>query len=99
MLQTSSTQDGGHVRRGYSVDDIRYLARAAGLEVLRIDGVTRSHIDHIRRRYEWRGVRQIANNCYLAAVRTDADAFLVGCDLETQQDSFLCLGALLRVPA
>jgi len=51
ILKTSNIQDGGHVRHGYSMDDIEYMAADAGLLVQSIDGVNQLSLAETKKRY------------------------------------------------
>ncbi len=51
MLEVIATQDGGHVRAGYTADSLRALARSAGFETVRIDAVSPRTDAEIRNRY------------------------------------------------
>jgi|BarGraIncu00421A_1022006.scaffolds.fasta_scaffold04328_3 hypothetical protein len=59
-LDVSSTQDGGHVRAGYTSETLRALAAAAGLAVVRIDVVSpRLDFEFVSRYRSPRGVMEL----------------------------------------
>ena len=55
-LDTSPTQDGGHVRSGYTADTMRALADGAGMELIRVDAVSPRTDFAMPARTNWPGI-------------------------------------------
>ena len=61
-LDVSPTQDGGHVRVGYTTESLRALAAVAGLEVIRVDAVSpRLDLEFASRLRSPRGLMEVAD--------------------------------------
>jgi SAM-dependent methyltransferase len=99
ILETSPTQDGGHVRRGYGAGDIRRLAAEAGLDVVSIDGVNPLTLDETKRRYTSKGVSWVINNirmCMRGRRRLD---FVVGEAFVATPERYASVGAAFVRPS
>ena len=75
LLQTSATEDGGHVRVGYTPDGLRGLASGTGASLVRVDAVTKFDDTYIRRRYDWPDVLQPLRSTFYSLTRSDADRY------------------------
>lgn len=75
ILELSDTQDGGHVRRGYTPRSIRELLPGTGCEIVRVGAISKSSVAEMRVRYEaTAAVRALHNLRYLG--RPERDAFV-----------------------
>lgn len=99
ILKTSATQDGGHVRHGYRIEDMERLALEAGLLVESIDGVNRLTLAETEKRYTTHGASWIMNNirmCWRARKQRD---FALGDAFKEETKRYASIGAVLRRPA
>lgn len=96
ILEVSDHQDGGHVRLGYSPESIRVLAQCAGLEAVRIDGVSRADLKRIQRRFLASPAVRLADNLRLALTSNVADRFVIGDDYLGMEKNYWSIGATLR---
>ncbi|MDH3664967.1 MAG: class I SAM-dependent methyltransferase [Alphaproteobacteria bacterium] len=99
ILETSAVQDGGHVRHGYHIDDIRRLAAEAGLVVESIDGVNRLTLAETEKRYTTSGASWIANNVKMSWRARGQRDFAIGQAFEAEPERYASIGAMLARPA
>lgn len=99
ILKTSAIQDGGHVRHGYRIEDIRRLAAEAGLEVESIDGVNRLTLAETEKRYTTRGASWIANNVRMSWRARGRRDFSIGAAFKAEPERYASIGAMLTRPA
>lgn len=99
MLEVSATQDGGHVRQGYTAESIDSLAKSADLELLRIDGISKFTIYRTKRRYLSSLPMQLVGNIYDWLRLAQSRQIAIGADFKGREAEFHSIGAILRVPA
>lgn len=96
LLELSRIQDGGHVRLGYAPEDFRRFAREHGLELLRLDGVTRTGLERVRRRYGGRRLDFMLANATADRNRALGDVHSQGSDFAGREAEFWSIAAVFR---
>jgi 2-polyprenyl-3-methyl-5-hydroxy-6-metoxy-1,4-benzoquinol methylase len=96
LLEVRPVQDGGHVRHGYAPDDFRRLASDHGLELARLDGITRTLVERVRRRYCGGPVDFVLANATAERGRPVADVFALGGDFTGREAEYWSIAAVLR---
>jgi SAM-dependent methyltransferase len=88
LVETSSTQNGCHVRVGYTPESLRDLAEGTNAELLRVDAITRADETYIYRRYHWGPPLQSFRKVYYTLTRSTEDSYKIAAtpnDLERFQ--------------
>ncbi|MGI9484872.1 MAG: class I SAM-dependent methyltransferase [Geminicoccaceae bacterium] len=98
ILKTSAVQDGGHVRHGYSLENIEKLAADAGLEVDSIDGVNRLTLAETEKRYTTRRASWVLNNIRMSLQARDQQDFAIGDAFKSEPERYASIGAVLKRP-
>ena len=98
ILKTSAVQDGGHVRHGYSLENIEKLAADAGLEVDSIDGVNRLTLAETEKRYTTRRASWVLNNIRMSLQARDQQDFAIGEAFNSEPERYASIGAVLKRP-
>jgi SAM-dependent methyltransferase len=75
LMETSPTQDGGHVRVGYTPESLVELERGTSAELVQVDAITRSNAAYLRRRYRWSSALQPLRNTYYTLTRNESDFY------------------------
>lgn len=96
LLDVRPVQDGGHVRLGYAPGDFRRMAEEHGLALLRLDGITRTSIERVRRRYCSGWLDFMLANATAGLGRSDGDIFSLGSDFTGRESEFWSIGAVFR---
>jgi SAM-dependent methyltransferase len=78
LLATSPTQDGGHVRVGYTPASLRALAEGTTAHLARVDAVSRADIGSYQRRYEWPQAMRLATYAFDTLRRSEEDCYTLG---------------------
>jgi SAM-dependent methyltransferase len=84
LLETSTTQDGGHVRVGYTRESLQALAEGTAAHLARVDAVSRADIGSYRRRYRWPPPIRLASYTVDTLRRAEEDCYTLeatGADL------------------
>lgn len=92
----SPTQDGDHVRTGYTLADFQAMADANGMEILSVDWLSRFDVATMRRLHPMLGLtrRMLFNLRYRRA--DPADARVIGGDPATHADAYWSIGVYMR---
>ncbi len=96
LLEVRPVQDGGHVRQGYAPEDFRRFAAEHALKLLRLDGITRTGVDRVRRRYNGRTLDFILANATAELGRAPEDVYALGPDFAGREAEFWSIGAVFR---
>ena len=96
LLELSRVQDGGHVRLGYAPEDFRRFAQEHGLELVRLDGITRTGLDRVRRRYRGGRLDFMLSNATAGRGRAAGDVFSHGPDFSGREAEFWSIAAVFR---
>lgn len=96
LLEVRPMQDGGHVRQGYAPEDFRRFAREHGLELVRLDGITRTGVDRARRRYGGGTLDFMLANATAGRGRAPGDVYALGPDFTGREAEFWSIGAVFR---
>ncbi len=94
--RVSPTQDGDHVRMGYTVDEFRAMAEANGMEILSIDWLSRYEPEELRHSYNivshprrlWQNLRHPRSN--------PEDAWVIGGDPATHAETYWSVGVYMK---
>ena len=76
-LSISSSQDGGHVRVGYTEESMRALTDGTPYTMVRADAVTRCDLKYVKRHEEWPRAMRLANNTLETLSRSKADRYAI----------------------
>ncbi len=98
ILKTSAVQDGGHVRHGYSRQDVERLAAEIGLEIDSIDGVNRLTLAETEKRYTTRRAAWVLNNIRMSLRARDQQDFVIGGAFKAEPQHYASIGAVLKRP-
>jgi|GEM_PF-790171 len=98
ILKTSATQDGGHVRHGYRIEDMERLAMEAGFLVESVDGVNRLTLTETEKRYTTRRLSWVMNNIRMSWRARDRRDFAVGDAFKAERECYASVGAVLKRP-
>jgi 2-polyprenyl-3-methyl-5-hydroxy-6-metoxy-1,4-benzoquinol methylase len=96
LLEVRPVQDGGHVRQGYAPDDLRRFAADNGLQLKRLDGITRTPLDRVRRRYCGGPLHFVVANATSERGRAAKDVFALGPDFAGREAEFWSIAAVFR---
>ena len=96
LLELSRSQDGGHVRHGYAPEDFRRFADEQGLELVRLDGITRTGVERVRRRYGGGSLDFMLANATAGLGRAPSDVYSLGSDFAGREAEFWSIAAVLR---
>lgn len=96
LLEVRPVQDGGHVRQGYVPDDFRRFAAAYGLELVRLDGITRTPLHKVRRRYCGGALDFVLANATAGRGRQVRDVYALGPDFTGREAEFWSIAAVFR---
>ncbi len=96
LLDVRPVQDGGHVRLGYAPEDFRRMAKEHGVALMRLDGITRTSGERVRRRYCGGGLDFMLANATAGFGRSDGDIFSLGSDFAGREAEFWSIGAVFR---
>jgi 2-polyprenyl-3-methyl-5-hydroxy-6-metoxy-1,4-benzoquinol methylase len=96
LLEVRPVQDGGHVRQGYAPEDFRRFASEHGITLLRLDGVTRTSLDRVRRRYGGGVLDFMLANATAERGRAPADVYALGPLFAGHEAEFWSIGAVFR---
>jgi 2-polyprenyl-3-methyl-5-hydroxy-6-metoxy-1,4-benzoquinol methylase len=96
LLELSRVQDGGHVRLGYAPEDFQRMAREHGLELVRLDGITRTGLDRVRRRYERGRLDFMLANATADSGRASEDIYSRGPSFAGREAEFWSIAAVFR---
>ena len=96
LLEVRPVQDGGHVRQGYAPEDFRRFAAEHALKLLRLDGITRTGVDRVRRRYGGGTLDFILANATAELARAPGDVYALGPDFAGNEAEFWSIGAVFR---
>jgi SAM-dependent methyltransferase len=96
LLEVRPVQDGGHVRLGYAPEDFERLAREHGIELLRLDGITRTGAGRVRRRYCGGALDFVLANATAGLRRTPHDVYALGPDFKGREAEYWSIGAVFR---
>jgi len=97
ILEVSETQDGGHVRKGYTRESIDKLAKAAGYDVVRIGAISKCSVSQMRIRYTAPQYRRMLSN-FRSIDRAEPETFLR--DVDGRDDllsQYNSIAAVLRI--
>ena len=89
-------QDGGHVRQGYGPEDFRRFATDNGLQLERLDGITRTPLDRVRRRYCNGRFDFVLANATSERGRSANDVFALGPDFAGREAEYWSIAAVFR---
>jgi SAM-dependent methyltransferase len=96
LIETSPTQDGGHVRVGYTPETLLQLAAGTPAELIRVDAITRADESYLRRRFRWRPIFQPLRSAYYAMTRSRDDFYTLSAT-PSDFERFHSIGAVYRV--
>ncbi len=96
LLEIRPVQDGGHVRQGYGPAEFRRLAEEHGLELVRLDGITRTGAERVRRRYQGGRLDFMLANATAGYGRAPGDVYSLGAGFEGRDAEFWSIGAVFR---
>jgi 2-polyprenyl-3-methyl-5-hydroxy-6-metoxy-1,4-benzoquinol methylase len=96
LLEVRPVQDGGHVRQGYAPEDFRRFAAEHGLQLLRLDGITRTPVDKVRRRYCGGPFDFVLANATAVRGRRAEDLFALGRDFTGREAEYWSIAAVFR---
>jgi 2-polyprenyl-3-methyl-5-hydroxy-6-metoxy-1,4-benzoquinol methylase len=96
LLEVRPVQDGGHVRLGYAPADFERLARDHRLELLRLDGITRTGAGRVKRRYCGGAFDFVLANATAELGRAPADVYALGPDFAGKEAEYWSIGAVFR---
>lgn len=95
-LKISARQDGGHVRIGYTPDELKALCVGTSARFVRADVITRSNESFIRRASR-RGVWCRLNNLWNLSTRRRTESFAISGETEFSYADYLSVTALYQV--
>lgn len=94
--RVAPTQDGDHVRTGYTIDDFRAMAEANGMEILSVDWLSRYEADELRHSYNIQShTRRLWQNLRFPRNRLE-DAWTIGGDPAVCADKYWSIGVCMR---
>jgi 2-polyprenyl-3-methyl-5-hydroxy-6-metoxy-1,4-benzoquinol methylase len=96
LLEVRPVQDGGHVRQGYAPEDFRRFAADHGLQLERLDGITRTPLDWVRRRYCGGPLDFMLANATAERGRAAGDVFALGPGFAGREAEFWSIAAVFR---
>ncbi|HXV22680.1 MAG TPA: class I SAM-dependent methyltransferase [Alphaproteobacteria bacterium] len=96
LLEVRPVQDGGHVRLGYAPSDFRRLAEEHSLQLVRLDGITRTDVERVRRRYRGGRLDFMLANVTVGYGRTAGDIYSLGAEFKGRDAEFWSIAALFR---
>jgi 2-polyprenyl-3-methyl-5-hydroxy-6-metoxy-1,4-benzoquinol methylase len=96
LLEVRPVQDGGHVRQGYAPEDFRRFAAEHGLELVRLDGITRTSVHRVRRRYCGGALDFVLANATADRGRPVRDVYALGPDFTGREAEFWSIAAVFR---
>ena len=96
LLEVRPVQDGGHVRQGYASADFRRFANEHAVELVRLDGITRTDVDRVRRRYLGGTLDFMLANATAERGRAPGDVYALGPDFAGREAEFWSIAAIFR---
>jgi SAM-dependent methyltransferase len=94
--RVSPTQDGDHVRMGYTVDEFRALADANGMEVLSVDWLSRFSAEELRGSFNMlSNVKRVVQNWRYPRNKPE-DAWVIGGDPAVNAPTYWSIGVYMK---
>ncbi|MCW5747085.1 MAG: class I SAM-dependent methyltransferase [Alphaproteobacteria bacterium] len=94
--RVSPTQDGDHVRMGYTIDEFRAMADANGMEILSVDWLSRFDTEELRCSFNMLGItRRLWHNWRYPRDNAN-DAWVIGGDPAICADTYWSIGVYMR---
>jgi SAM-dependent methyltransferase len=96
LLKTSPTQDGAHVRLGYTPESLRKLAEGTSADLISVDAITRADLTYLRRGYRWSRPLQPLRMAYYTLARSKDDHYKLSATA-SDLEQFASIAAVYRV--
>jgi 2-polyprenyl-3-methyl-5-hydroxy-6-metoxy-1,4-benzoquinol methylase len=92
----SPTQDGDHVRMGYTVDELRAMADANDMEILSVDWLSRYDVEELRSSVATHSPIQRTMHNLRYPRRDPADAWIIGGDPAVNATRYWSIGVYMK---
>ncbi len=96
LLETSPTQDGGHVRLGYTSASLGKLAEGTRAELIRVDAISKTDDTNVRRRMNWASKLAVFRNAYYTLTRSKPEFYSLQAS-QTDFEQFHSIAAVFRI--